>query len=910
MTSIEPPSERLGDFTTNPRVLVIAAIAVVVSTAGVGAGVGLLALIRFVTNLAFFGRLSLQQLPIASSPLGLWTVLVPVAGALVVGLMARYGSEKIRGHGIPEAIEAILLGRSRLDAKVAVLKPLSSAVAIGTGGPFGAEGPIIMTGGALGSLIAQMLPVSDSERKTLLVAGAAAGMTTVFGTPIAAIMLAVELLLFEWTPRSFIPVCVAAIVAAVERSFLHMPSPLFPFAGDVGVSLGGLGAWVLVGLLAGLLSGMLTRLVYACEDFFLKLPVHWMWWPMLGGLVVGIGGLLEPQALGVGYQNIARMLQGAMLPGGALLLLLVKALVWSVALGSGTSGGVLAPLLIVGGAMGAVAGGFLPGASPGFWPLLAMAATMGGTMRAPLTATFFAVELTGNTHVLLPLIAACGTAHAVTVLLMRRSILTEKIARRGHHLVREYRIDPFAVTRVQDVMTREVESVPAAMTLHDAARFLTHPATRHPSFPVLEQNGRVIGVVDPPAVIGWRRAGKHRKTPLGELLVGARFASAYSDEYLDVVADRMSAVNTAHLPVVGRDDGRSRRLPRMEGLDERARATGSRRAATHCVRQRPGFCETRGDRAPVRPLTGQYAVSRNCALDGLGHRRVLERSHDRVTLREDPAPENPALRILVHRPRIGLEHDALAGAEAARVHDRMKALRELFEVVMRVTVSVEVDVGLCAAQGRKIPAHVFGVGALGDHHGHHEARIEHFAEAELLEEIVGPREDTDSRNSAVDELLHPAEQQAVAEGQFDPTGLEKAIERFERRVVAAGLKADGDRYAGEILGPLDPRIRCHENAAGRDRIGVDVKPAVPGRRRHVHGPVTGAAHVACPAPLERLVGADRVAEVMLLRIPRFERGAELVIEAFRREIALLLGDPFLEAHVRGNDELRHLGFSV
>ncbi|RVA14629.1 chloride channel protein, partial [Mesorhizobium sp. M7D.F.Ca.US.004.03.1.1] len=264
--------------------------------------------------------------------------------ALIIGLMARFGSEKIRGHGIPEAIEAILLGRSKLDAKVAILKPLSSAISIGSGGPFGAEGPIIMTGGAIGSLIAQMLPVSDTERKTLLVAGAAAGMTTVFGTPIAAIMLAVELLLFEWTPRSFIPVAVAAVIAEVERTMLHLPGPIFPFQGGMAVSFVGLAGWVAIGVAAGLLSGLLTQMVYACEDGFQKLPIHWMWWPMLGGLVVGIGGLIEPQALGVGYDNIADMLDGHTLATAALILLVVKAIIWSVALGSGTSGGVLAPL--------------------------------------------------------------------------------------------------------------------------------------------------------------------------------------------------------------------------------------------------------------------------------------------------------------------------------------------------------------------------------------------------------------------------------------------------------------------------------------------------------------------------------------------------------------------------------------
>ncbi len=246
---------RLGDFTTDPRVLVVASIAVIVATAGVLAGAALLQLIRLATNLAYFGQFSLADLKLSQSPFGRWTVLIPVAGSLIVGLMARFGSEKIRGHGIPEAIEAILLGRSRLDAKVAILKPLSSAVAIGTGGPFGAEGPIIMTGGAVGSLVAQFLPVSDSERKTLLVAGAAAGMTTVFGTPIAAIMLAVELLLFEWTPRSFIPVTVAAIVAAVERGFFLAPAPLFPFTGSADISLLGLASWVLLGLVGGLLLG-------------------------------------------------------------------------------------------------------------------------------------------------------------------------------------------------------------------------------------------------------------------------------------------------------------------------------------------------------------------------------------------------------------------------------------------------------------------------------------------------------------------------------------------------------------------------------------------------------------------------------------------------------------------------------
>ncbi len=551
-TAVSDRLKHLGDFTTKPRVLLISAIAILVGTAGAVAGVALLDLIRLFTNLAYFGRLTLADLKLGQSPWGLASVGVPVIGALIVGLMARFGSEKIRGHGIPEAIEAILLGRSRLDVKVAILKPLSSAISIGTGGPFGAEGPIIMTGGAIGSLIGQALPVSDAERKTLLVAGAAAGMTTVFGTPIAAIMLAVELLLFEWTPRSFVPVATAAITAALERSYLHLAQPLFPFHGGMETSPLALSCWLLVGVASGLLSGLLTQLVYGCEDLFLKLPLHWMWWPMLGGLVVGIGGLIDPRALGVGYDNIAQMLQGTMPPPAGLLLLAVKASIWAIALGSGTSGGVLAPLLILGGGLGTVLAPWLPAASPGFWPLLAMAAIMGGTMRSPLTAIFFAVEVTGNTHVLLPLTAACVTAHLVTVLLMRRSILTEKVARRGHHLVREYRVDPFALARVSDVMTRDVQSLPGSMTLHETAAFLTKPTTAHPSFPVVDADHRVLGIVDPPTVLAWRRAGRHRRTTLHDLLERSNAPTAYPDEYVEEIIERMTRANVAHLPVVSR----------------------------------------------------------------------------------------------------------------------------------------------------------------------------------------------------------------------------------------------------------------------------------------------------------------------------------------------------------------------
>ena len=359
--------ERLGDFTTDRRVVVTSAMAAVVGVAAAFVATGLLKLIDLFTGLAFHGRLSFSPATPLGHDLGPWVIGVPVAGALVIGLMARYGSEKIRGHGIPEALEAILIGRSRIDAKVALLKPLSSAMSIGTGGPFGAEGPIIMTGGAFGSLFAQLFHLSDAERKTLLVAGAAAGMAATFGTPVAAVLLAVELLLFEWKPRSLIPVALAAGVAAGLRPLLLDGGALFPVDPTQTLPGSGLPFAVAVGVTAGLASSVLTLLVYGCEDLFGRLRFHWMWWPAIGGAVIGVGGLIEPRALGVGYENIRRLLADGRLGTALASLLIVKAVIWSVSLGSGTSGGVLAPLLIMGGALGALEANLIPVGSPATW---------------------------------------------------------------------------------------------------------------------------------------------------------------------------------------------------------------------------------------------------------------------------------------------------------------------------------------------------------------------------------------------------------------------------------------------------------------------------------------------------------------------------------------------------------------
>lgn len=544
----------LGDFTTSPRVLLLAAMAVVIGSAGVASAWVLLKLIALCTNIAYHGRLSFGPATIDVARLGWWSVLVPVGGAVIIGLMARYGSEKIRGHGIPEAMEAILIGQSRISPKVALLKPLSSAVSIGTGGPFGAEGPIIMTGGALGSLFAQCFHMSSAERKTLLVAGAAAGMTAVFATPVASVLLAVELLLFEWKPRSFIPVLVACLTAAVERGWVLPVGPVFAHAGSLALTPGMMLAACALGLVCGLGSGVLTAMVYAAEDAFGKLPVHWAVWPALGGVVVGVGGMIEPRALGVGYDSITLLLAGGLGIGLVVRLLVVKAVIWSVALGSGTSGGVLAPLLIMGGAVGTLAGVVLPGAGSGDWALIGMAAMMGGTMRAPLTATMFALELTGASGLLLPLLAACGTSYAVTVLLLKRSILTEKVARRGHHISREYHVDPLDLARARDVMAAPVETLPAEMTRAGLIAFFG-AAERRRMYPVVDAGGRVVALASRADALRFAREGVGLGASLGEVLGERGVVTAMEGEPLSVLADRMVAADVGRLPVVREGDG-------------------------------------------------------------------------------------------------------------------------------------------------------------------------------------------------------------------------------------------------------------------------------------------------------------------------------------------------------------------
>ena len=513
----------------------------------------LLTLIHFFTNLFFFQTFSFADRSPASNTLGAWVIVLPVIGGLIVGLMARFGSEKIRGHGIPEAIEAILFGKSRMSGKVAVLKPLSSGIVNGSGGPFGAEGPIIMTGGAIGSLIGQMFHLSGSERKTLLVSGAAAGMTAVFGTPIAAVLLAVELLLFELRPRSLLPVATACAVAGFTRPLLLDAGRLFPLHTEVAL-WPALAACVVAGLLAGLLSAGLSRALYATEDLFHRLPVHWMWWPAIGGIAVGIGGWLQPRAFGVGYDVIGDLLNHRLLVGAALALLSVKAIMWVIALGSGTSGGVLAPLLMMGAGLGTVMAVWLPVGNGSLWPLVCMAAVLAGVLGAPLTATVFAFGLTGDANALLPLLLACAVSHGISVLTMRRSIMTERIARRGRHVHREYGVDPQEQVRIDEVMTREVQAIPAQVDLQSVAAEWFGAGQRHRACPVIDLHGACIGMLDREHL----RLADMSARSIGDLFSGHVPTVALPGETCRVAALRLAAHDLQRLPVVA--DLVSRRL--------------------------------------------------------------------------------------------------------------------------------------------------------------------------------------------------------------------------------------------------------------------------------------------------------------------------------------------------------------
>ncbi|MDQ2665480.1 MAG: chloride channel protein [Gemmatimonadota bacterium] len=540
------------------RTLMICGLAIVIAAAaGVVARI-LISLISFITNIAFFQRFSTAPSSPADGHVGLWVLVIPIIGALGVGVMARYGSSAIRGHGIPEVMEKVLYGESRIPMRVMFLKPLSAALAIGTGGPFGAEGPIIATGGALGSIIGQFVHVSSDERKTLLAAGAAAGMAATFGSPVSAVLLAVELLLFEYRPRSLIPVSLAAAVAAGVRVAFEGTGPVFavpPFAQPGGEALA---IYALLGAVIGAFAVGVSRFTYIIEDAFEHIPVHWMWWPAFGAVAVGICGYLEPRVLGVGYNNITDILAGTIVGRALIVLVVLKLIAWAVYLGSGTSGGTLAPLFTIGGGAGALAGAAIASSAPSLGvdarvaALVGMAATFAGASHALLTSIVFAFETTRQPVGLLPLLAGCTAAYLTALLLSRHSIMTEKLARRGAAVRTEYSADHLAHVLARDAATAEVVTLNTDDILVNVREWLdTGESASHQGFPVLDADGLLVGVVTRRDLLTGPDVTLDGIRHVRDVIRRAP-AVVYSTSTLRDAADLMVTESVGRLPVVNR----------------------------------------------------------------------------------------------------------------------------------------------------------------------------------------------------------------------------------------------------------------------------------------------------------------------------------------------------------------------
>jgi chloride channel protein, CIC family len=546
------------------RVVLICGVSILVAVAAALIAQALMHLIWFVTGVAFYGRFSFAYTTPPQEHLNPFLICVPIIGAVIVGFMARYGSKAIRGHGIPEAMEQVLLNQSRIPPRITFLKPLSAAIAIGTGGPFGAEGPIIATGGALGSLVGQLMTTTAMERKTLLAAGAAAGMAATFGSPVSAVLLAIELLLFEYRPRSIVPVALATSTAAGVRMLFDGAGPVFRMPDLVQPLGSALIFYILLGAIMGVAAVVVTRAVYAVEDLFEHLPIHWMWWPAIGAVAVGICGYFAPQTLGVGYYNIAHILSFGSAGNPISItakyiafLCLLKFISWSISLGSGTSGGTLAPLFTIGGGMGLVLGAIakhlLPhaGIDPRVAALVGMAAMFAGASRALLASVVFAFETTLQPLGLLPLLGGCSASFLMSALLMRNTIMTEKIVRRGVRVPSEYAADFLDQILVRDVASKNVVTLNADKNLEDIQKWIATnaPGSSHQGFPVIDANGDLCGVVTRRHLLD---PNSSPPTSIRDLIKQPPVI-VYSDSTLRDAADQMAIHNIGRLPVVDRN---------------------------------------------------------------------------------------------------------------------------------------------------------------------------------------------------------------------------------------------------------------------------------------------------------------------------------------------------------------------
>lgn len=540
------------------RLLTIALLAVLIGALISVIAKLLIGLLYLITHLSFFGKIGFTHVTPIGNPLGIWVIFIPVIGGVIVGLMALYGSKAIRGHGIPEAMEQILTNQSKIKPSITYLKPISSAIAIGTGGSFGAEGPIIATGGALGSTLGQILKISDKERKILLASGATAGMAAIFGTPIAAIFLAVELLLFEFSPRAIIPVALACITGAAGHHFLFSAGPMFPMASSVDIpSNTALLVYSLIGLICGVLSVLVTKLVYAIEDGFEKLPIHWMWWPAIGGLVVGVVGYFAPETLGVGYENITNLLSGSLTFTVVLSLCFLKFISWAVALGSGTSGGTLAPLLTIGGAFGVLMAmailHYFPesGITLALAALIGMSALFAGASRALLTSIVFALEVTGQANALLPLLAACTASYFVSFFLMESTIMTEKITRRGVKTPDTYEPDILGNITVSRVLNQGGLVINEHNMLGEVREWLQKERDHDDNYFIIVSNEREFR-----GVISSSNLFSHHHSPdkiIGDLIKRKIFSIGIGNSLRSAVG-LMAAENIDILPVVSADN--------------------------------------------------------------------------------------------------------------------------------------------------------------------------------------------------------------------------------------------------------------------------------------------------------------------------------------------------------------------
>jgi CIC family chloride channel protein len=552
-TALEAESFKPQKSADKKRLLIISSIAFLIAMVVSLIAKLLICIIDLITNISFYGNFSFSHSTPATNTLGLFVIFIPAIGGIIVGLMALYGSKAIRGHGIPEAMEQILTNQSKIKPAITYLKPISSAIAIGTGGPFGAEGPVIATGGALGSTIGQILKISHNERKILLAAGATAGMAAIFGCPIASVFLAIELLLFEFSPRSLIPVAIACMVGAAGHHLLFGQKPVFEMGTVPSPDMSVLIACSAMGIIIGLLSVGVSKAVYIIEEAFEKLPVHWMWWPAIGGLFVGIIGYFSPRTLGVGYENITDILSGNLTMQVILSLCIFKFISWATALGSGTSGGTLAPLLTIGGAVGALLGMailyFFPTASITI-PLAAlvgMAAIFAGASRALLTSIIFALETTSQSNALLPLLITCVASYIVSLFLMEHTIMTEKIAKRGVRTPLSYEPDILESLTVKQVLNCNGIVLSTDNTIKEVREWLNKEQNNKSKYYIVTNNvGEYKGLLN--TLHLYNELNNPDKKI--EVLIHETHAHLQLNDSLRVAAETMAKENTDILPVI------------------------------------------------------------------------------------------------------------------------------------------------------------------------------------------------------------------------------------------------------------------------------------------------------------------------------------------------------------------------